>query len=141
MNSDTCTNCGYAARRKNPDCGEHPTPELGLDFYKQIGRESPIIERQVHPDDKIILTGKEYLEALERSKAGGAREAEQRGVAWCVGVIDSLHDADPNGSGTDRLFKGIKNTLRDRYKSIGGVDPAPSYPARVELTASEGEEL
>lgn len=26
MPSDTCTNCGYAAKRQNPDCGEHPMP-------------------------------------------------------------------------------------------------------------------
>ena len=26
-NPTSCINCGYAAKRKNPDCGDHPTPE------------------------------------------------------------------------------------------------------------------
>jgi hypothetical protein len=25
-NPTSCPNCGYAAKRQNPDCGDHPTP-------------------------------------------------------------------------------------------------------------------
>ncbi|MEQ7737475.1 hypothetical protein, partial [Escherichia coli] len=49
-----------------------------IDFYKQIGRKLPRIERQVRPGDKIILTGKEYLGAIPAART--------EGVAWAVGV-------------------------------------------------------
>ncbi len=63
------------------------------------------------------------------------REAEQRGVAWAIGVIDELHLLVANESWPlDREYKGIKNTLRDRFKVETGVDPAPSYPVHATLT-------
>lgn len=111
-----------------------------LDFYKQIGRKSPTIERQVRPGDKIILTGKEYLGAIPAARAEGRREAELRGVAWAGGVIDELHIGGAVHGTVDPLFKGLKNSMRDRCKAITGVDPAPRYPVTAKLTAlEEGE--
>jgi hypothetical protein len=63
------------------------------------------------------------------------RSAEENGVAWTISVIDDLHihrDYDLN-SETDKMFKGIKNTIRDRYKFMTEIDPAPSYPINATL--------
>lgn len=78
----------------------------------------------------------EALEKIQSARdAAKEREAEQRGVAWTIGVVDDVHihtDSDLNAY-DDKIFKGIKNTIRDRYKFITGIDPAPSYPVNVEL--------
>lgn len=60
---------------------------------------------------------------------------EQNGVAWAIKIIDELHFKAP--AEFDYEYKGIKNTLRDRYKEITGIDPAPSYPIRVEIKGGE----
>lgn len=62
--------------------------------------------------------------------------AQTNAVAWTVGVIDDMHINGSNLTGTpsfDSLFKGIKNTIRDRYRFEVGIDPAPSYPVKAEL--------
>jgi hypothetical protein len=65
------------------------------------------------------------------------REAsEQRGVTWAIGIIDRQHNIEGRTTEADRLFKGVKNNLRDCYKHETGVDPAPTYPVKVRLTTS-----
>lgn len=60
-------------------------------------------------------------------------DIQTNAVAWVIGVIDQLHTGNPYSHEGDKLYKGIKNTIRDRYKQIIGVDPAPSYPIKAEL--------
>lgn len=64
------------------------------------------------------------------------KEAEKRGVAWAIKEIDDMHFNTPDKETFigDSLFKGIKNSLRDRCKLQAGYDPAPSYPIHAELT-------
>lgn len=71
---------------------------------------------------------KTQLDALEAY----IQEVRLESVAWCVSVVDDLHIADGDWK-SDSTYKGIKNTLRDRYKEIMGVDPAPSYPIKARL--------
>jgi hypothetical protein len=66
-------------------------------------------------------------------------KAQTNAVAWSVGVVDELHMESNQESETDKLYKGVKNTLRDLYKAQVGIDPAPSYPTHVALTKEEGE--
>lgn len=61
------------------------------------------------------------------------RAAETNTVAWTVGVIDELH-INSNSSFSDPVYKGVKNTLRDRYKAETGIDPAPHYPIHAQLS-------
>lgn len=63
-------------------------------------------------------------------------DAEQNAVAWTIMVIDEIHMNDV-GTGIDRAYKGVKNKLRDRYKSITGIDPAPHYPIKAQLSAQQ----
>lgn len=69
------------------------------------------------------------------------RQAETNAVAWTIGVIDDIHSLNGRIDSDGRLdatFKGIKNTIRDRYKDHIGVDPAPTYPVKARLLGSEG---
>lgn len=70
-NSTSCTNCGYAAKRKNPDCGDHPT-EMAK-HVDNLVRDYGDALRDLAEDDRIMLTGKEYLEAIAAAEARGAR--------------------------------------------------------------------
>ncbi len=67
-------------------------------------------------------------------------EAETNAIAWVIGVIDDLHIIENHSlvGDTDKLYKGTKNTIRDRYKKMTGIDPAPSYPIKSNLS-SKGE--
>lgn len=61
--------------------------------------------------------------------------AQTNAVAWTIGIIDTLHieEGTDFGIDNDMIYKGIKNTVRDRYKAEIGVDPAPNYPIRAIL--------
>lgn len=68
--------------------------------------------------------------------------AQTNAVAWAVGVIDDLHINDydiDSRADADYVYKGVKNTLRDRYKAEIGIDPAPSYPINAQLKDKQGE--
>lgn len=68
------------------------------------------------------------------------KEGERNGVTWTIGVIDDLHLKAPMmGGDLDREYKGIKNTIRDRYKAAMGVDPAPHYPVNAQLANQQPE--
>lgn len=79
----------------------------------------------------LIGTEKALLAAHQQAITA----AEERGVAWAIKVLDEMHMRIAFDASDDATFKGIKNTLRDRFKSITGIDPAPSYPIEAELTA------
>jgi hypothetical protein len=82
-------------------------------------------------NEAVLPKRKEAVKALI---ATAHRKGEQNGVAWAIGVIDDLHfKAD---IGHDYEYKGIKNTIRDRFKATTGIDPAPSYPVKAELKSS-----
>ena len=61
------------------------------------------------------------------------RAAEKRGAAFAIRVVDDLHIGTEYSDTTDRLMKGIKNTIRDRFEGETGTDPAPDYPVNVTL--------
>jgi hypothetical protein len=82
----------------------------------------------------------EALAAIERYVEGREIAAQENAVAWTVGLIDEIHINGSNFTGepsTDSLFKGIKNTIRDRYRFEVGTDPAPSYPIKAQLHQSQ----
>jgi hypothetical protein len=60
-------------------------------------------------------------------------EAQTDGVAWAIKQIDLLHIGSNYTGTTDKLFKGMKNNIRDLYQGATGVDPAPKYPVNVRL--------
>jgi hypothetical protein len=70
----------------------------------------------------------DYIAAHTKIECDKAKETT---AAWAIGVIDELHLTAPPEA--DRTYKGIKNTLRDRFKAITGVDPAPNYPVKATL--------
>lgn len=59
--------------------------------------------------------------------------AEARGAAFAIKVIDDLHIGSEYSDTTDKLMKGIKNTIRYRFEGETGTDPAPNYPVAVKL--------
>jgi hypothetical protein len=65
-------------------------------------------------------------------------EAQTNAVAWTIMTIDDLHinhtDTMQMSNMADQTYKGIKNTIRDRYKNEVGIDPAPNYPINVTLS-------
>ena len=80
-------------------------------------------------DSKTEIELRERIEAYTQQQV---REAERRGTAFAVMVIDDLHMSDARmDSDTDKHYKGIKNTIRDKFKLKTGVDPAPNYPVKV----------
>lgn len=64
------------------------------------------------------------------------RRGQTNGVAWSVKVLDDLHMADSSIS-SDMIYKGAKNTIRDRYKAETGTDPAPKYPVKARVQKEE----
>lgn len=72
---------------------------------------------------------------LESTVAEAYRQGQENGVAWAIGMIDNLHIGTEYSNKTDMLFKGLKNTIRDKYKAETGIDPAPNYPVKVTLQA------
>lgn len=66
-------------------------------------------------------------------KSNSPLQAQTDGVAWAISIIDELHIGTPGSDTTDRLMKGIKNDIRNRYQEATGIDPAPDYPVKVEL--------
>lgn len=68
-----------------------------------------------------------FTRALQRQSF----DSQTNAVAWCVSVVDEMHIDDTDGA--DRIYKGVKNRLRDRYKAETGIDPAPRYPVEAKL--------
>lgn len=85
----------------------------------------------------------EQIMTLVRSHTTKAvADAQTNAVAWTIGVLDELHlSSDSFNARTtpDRLYKGAKSTIRDRYKAEAGVDPAPSYPLKAKLAQLQEE--
>lgn len=97
-----------------------------------------LLERAKHTLTAIEMHSerKDKLKALMYvfdERAVAIQAAERRGVAWAIKHIDQMHINNAQDGTADRLFKGIKNTMRDRYKAETGVDPAPNYPIKAEL--------
>lgn len=64
-------------------------------------------------------------------------ETQTNSVAWVINIIDEMHELARIND--ESVFKGIKNTLRDRYKTETGIDPAPTYPIKAHLTHPKGD--
>jgi hypothetical protein len=75
------------------------------------------------------------MTTIEQEVAIEQRNAECNGIAWAIGVIDDLHmhSSDDGSFKEDHTYKYIKNTLRDQYKELTGIDPAPGYPVNAVL--------
>lgn len=77
-------------------------------------------EYRTTPWPTIRLEAKNSLLAWREA---AVREAEANAVAWSIDVVDDIHQmngqVDFDGR-LDRVFKGIKNQLRDRFKLKGG---------------------
>jgi hypothetical protein len=87
----------------------------------------------VTPD--YILDIAHYVQARTNRAVA---EAQTSAVAWTIGQIGNLHYlhiGQENSTTTDRLFKGIKNHIRDQYREQTGIDPAPEFPVNVQLHA------
>jgi hypothetical protein len=70
----------------------------------------------------------EYADWLEFKQAIEAiiQEREKLVARKVIRLIDDMHFSTSGNE--DRTFKGIKNTIRDRYKADYGYDPTPGYP-------------
>jgi len=77
----------------------------------------------------------EFRKRIEALITQQVTAAQTNGVAWTIKVIDELHFGKL-GEHNDAIFKGMKNTIRDRYKYEAGVDPAPSYPISATLQST-----
>lgn len=111
--------------------------EISAAQLKEFGVEgSPYLVNRF-----AVLVWKELLPLI--TQYGNQREVagEKNGVAWAIKEIDDMHFNTMNQPvATDGLFKGIKNSLRDRCKLQAGYDPAPNYPIAAELQAQQGEQ-
>lgn len=95
-----------------------------------------ILEEQIKSLPRPDAAAAKYLVEVELDDlvafvARKVAEAERRGTAYAIKIVDELHFA--SHSDDDSIFKGIKNTIRDRYEMDTGIDPAPNYPIRVKL--------
>jgi hypothetical protein len=132
----------------------NPEEDEPIGEYVEDEDEQPLYEAvlnilglEVDMKDQVILKSYEdamsdwaysteqLMTILESTSAEAYRQGQKNGVAWAIKVIDDLHIGNEYSDTTDRLFKGLKNTIRDRYKAETGVDPAPNYPVRVILQA------
>ncbi len=82
------------------------------------------------------------LEAHQKEVEAARMESQNNGVAWVISQIDRLHIGTEHSDATysdttDKLFKALKNIIRDRYKVEVGTDPAPSYPIKAALQSSK----
>lgn len=90
--------------------------------------------------DRIVR----FIEERDKSRDQQiALAAQENGVAWAIKVVDDLHLKNPyihSNDSIDMTYKGIKNTIRDRYKVDIGIDPAPNYPIHATLKQAQEEE-
>lgn len=86
---------------------------------------------------KTLTQCREKLETeLKARDAAKELEAEKRGVAWTIGIIDEMHEMDSHIRTS--VYKGIKNGIRAMYEQdTGNGDPAPDYPINVTLRTSD----
>lgn len=89
-------------------------------------------------DDTTDEVEAEAKQSLLSWRDAAVVEAEKNAVAWAIGQIDDMHFNTPHTETFigDSLFKGIKNSLRDRAKLQAGYDPAPNYPINASLKQS-----
>ncbi len=78
--------------------------------------------------------------AIQKLIDTAAMDSQTNAVSWVVMILDDLHITD-SASHTDPTYKGIKNTIRDRYKAVVGVDPATGYPIRATLRQTTKDNL
>jgi hypothetical protein len=86
----------------------------------------------------ITLEPSAAYDVIAKTMSKSAVEAQRNAIAWTVGVIDEAH-MNSSGGAADRIYKGIKNTIRDKYQKRMGVDPAPDYPVDTELVEERKE--
>lgn len=84
---------------------------------------------------------------IQAREAEAYRRGQQNGVAWVIKKIDQQHMYKLSASAigidigdADKVYKGMKNRLRDLFKQATGVDPAPKYPVKADLQQPNGEE-
>lgn len=65
--------------------------------------------------------GEDYKDRLEKAIAA----AQTNGVVWAISLLDELHRNDEGGETTDQLFKILKNTIYNCYKTEAGIDLTP----------------
>ena len=119
-----------------------PDDELKNILTELVDKHFPKHECQERGQAMVLAA--EALRAFAAHTEAACREAETNAVAWCIGKIDTLHNAailqedyDKAPIEYDREYKGLKNIIRDTYKTETGVDPAPSYPVDAHLTSEK----
>lgn len=125
---------------------DSPNGLTGTPMPDQITREalrqgiasSIAIDEASGADFSSTLDG--IMSLIDQYTAEHERLAQENAVAWAVGVIDDFHGMPHEySSERDKFYKGVKNGLRDRYRSENGVDPAPNYPITANLTNTKKE--
>lgn len=109
--------------------------ELQREIFNRLTVFEDYAQKQKNPSKRVMAD--QIMQLIDSYCNKQVEESQQNAVAWTIGVIDDLHTNTTDTMqmlGTqDRLFKGMKNTIRDRYKLMTGVDPAPNYPITAEL--------
>lgn len=101
------------------------------DFYDYI-TEKDIVKVAHEYSEKTVF--KQASQEIQKMLV----EAQTNGVAWAIKEIDYWHGASGAGEYGDKLYKGIKNKIRDSYQLETGLpDPAPNYPIKVKLQVVE----
>lgn len=113
-----------------------PKPDRLNDVIWELMSEIKRIEHNSGTQER----GGKYAQAHQQAHAAITAlmgETQTNAVAWVIGIIDELHSKPTGEWSLDMEYKGIKNTIRDRYKAEIGVDPAPNYPIHAILTKKE----
>lgn len=117
-NPDNQQPCPHGNYHVCKECGLVQDQQPADELNEIINRIE--VEYRTTPWPTIRLEAKNRLLAW-RDRA--VREAEANAVAWSIGVVDDIHQmngqVDFDGR-LDKVFKGIKNQLRDRFKLKGG---------------------
>ena len=109
------------------------TPTAGSD--SQSSDELRILLYSWTDSDDVV---RELEELLIPYTAKREVAAQTNAVAWAVGVLDDMH-FKTKGLMADSWYKGAKNTLRSRYETEVGIDPAPNYPIKAALQKGNKE--
>lgn len=125
--------CGRPGCEWPTQTNHAPQPEPGMIREQIADIFEPYVQSLKPFKDKSPIAYSDVCDALEAIVAEAVIASQTNAVAWTVSIVDELHWCSP--ASDDPTYKGVKNTIRDRYKSEIGVDPAPNYPVKPALTA------
>lgn len=98
--------------------------ELIIEFCRAVGLE----DQAAHLLDSDDNPGERLRTALLARDKQLVNEARIETADWMVHIVDAVEGREgERGDYVWRLFKHIRNTMRDEFKAKYGVDPSPGY--------------